>query len=289
MGRIHGPSRSRSISVEVRPRVSGYVAAVRFKEGAIVRQGRSAVPDRSAAVPGRSRSPARGAGARPRHRPARRVASCRAPSACARENAMSQEEHDRRAAFAEEVDRAGRRRRGRAARRGAQPRVHARDLADRRPGQPRARHRRQPRVERARRGDAADDRRLARPDSRALRRRRAHLPPLHATARSAGKRNAADASLPIRMALANDQGFPREGVLDFLDNQLDPAERHDSRARGVSQPDGALTPGLFVRLRVAGSGTSQRAARSRTAPSAPISTRSSCWSSAPTTRSSTAP
>jgi multidrug efflux system membrane fusion protein len=59
---------------------------------------------------------------------------------------------------------------------------------------------------------------------------------------------------PIHMALSSDQDFPREGRLTFLDNQLDP-ETGTIRGRAVFRnPDGALTPGLFVRLRLAGSG-----------------------------------
>ena len=61
--------------------------------------------------------------------------------------------------------------------------------------------------------------------------------------------------LPIRMALANEEGFPREGRLDFLDNQLDGATG-TIRGRAVFRnTDGLLTPGLFVRLRVAGTGS----------------------------------
>jgi membrane fusion protein, multidrug efflux system len=58
--------------------------------------------------------------------------------------------------------------------------------------------------------------------------------------------------LPIRMALANDENFPRLGHLDFLDNQLDNATG-TIRGRAVFRnTDGQLTPGLFVRLRLAG-------------------------------------
>jgi multidrug efflux system membrane fusion protein len=58
--------------------------------------------------------------------------------------------------------------------------------------------------------------------------------------------------LPIRMALSNEDGFPRAGHLDFLDNQLD-GTRGTIRARAVFRnTDGQLTPGLFVRLRLAG-------------------------------------
>jgi multidrug efflux system membrane fusion protein len=59
---------------------------------------------------------------------------------------------------------------------------------------------------------------------------------------------------PIRMALASDDGFPREGRLDFVDNQLNPATG-TIRGRAVfANPKGELTPGLFVRLRLSGGG-----------------------------------
>ena len=57
------------------------------------------------------------------------------------------------------------------------------------------------------------------------------------------------------MALANEDGYPRTGTLDFLDNQLDGATG-TIRGRAVFRnTDGQLTPGLFVRLRLAGSGS----------------------------------
>jgi RND family efflux transporter MFP subunit len=61
----------------------------------------------------------------------------------------------------------------------------------------------------------------------------------------------------IRMALANEEGYPHEGQLDFIDNQLD-GSTGTIRGRAVFRnPDGLLTPGLFVRLRLAGGGTSR--------------------------------
>ena len=59
-------------------------------------------------------------------------------------------------------------------------------------------------------------------------------------------------SLPIRMAIAGDEEFRREGTLHFLDNQLDPATG-TIRVRALfDNADGSLTPGLFVRLRMPG-------------------------------------
>ena len=63
---------------------------------------------------------------------------------------------------------------------------------------------------------------------------------------------AARSSRPIRMALAGDDSFGREGRLHFLDNQLDPATG-TIRVRAIfDNKDGALTPGLFVRLQMPG-------------------------------------
>jgi multidrug efflux system membrane fusion protein len=54
----------------------------------------------------------------------------------------------------------------------------------------------------------------------------------------------------IRMALAGEQDFPRAGRLQFLDNQLD-AATGTIRVRALfTNRDGALTPGLFVRMRL---------------------------------------
>jgi multidrug efflux system membrane fusion protein len=59
-------------------------------------------------------------------------------------------------------------------------------------------------------------------------------------------------SLRIGMALADEQAFPHEGTLQFLDNQLDPATG-TIRGRAVfDNRDHRLTPGLFVRLRLPG-------------------------------------
>jgi membrane fusion protein, multidrug efflux system len=59
------------------------------------------------------------------------------------------------------------------------------------------------------------------------------------------------------MALSTDAGFPHLGHLDFLDNQVD-GGTGTIRARAIFRnADGMLTPGLFVRLRLAGTGTYQ--------------------------------
>jgi multidrug efflux system membrane fusion protein len=62
----------------------------------------------------------------------------------------------------------------------------------------------------------------------------------------------AKGDLPIQMALADEQTFPHEGTLQFLDNQLDPSTG-TIRGRAIFRNgDRRLTPGLFVRLRLPG-------------------------------------
>ena len=70
---------------------------------------------------------------------------------------------------------------------------------------------------------------------------------------SEGKRaSARQSGLPTQMALAGEQQFPHQGKMNFLDNQIDP-DTGTIRARAVfTNPDGDLTPGLFVRLRLPG-------------------------------------
>jgi multidrug efflux system membrane fusion protein len=64
---------------------------------------------------------------------------------------------------------------------------------------------------------------------------------------------------PVLVGLADEQGFPHEGRMDFVDNQLDPATG-TIRARAVLDnpyPRGGrpFTPGLFARIKLLGSGT----------------------------------
>jgi multidrug efflux system membrane fusion protein len=57
-------------------------------------------------------------------------------------------------------------------------------------------------------------------------------------------------AVPVRIALANEQGFPREGRLQFVDNQLD-TRAGSIRMRAVfDNADGTLAPGLFARVQL---------------------------------------
>jgi RND family efflux transporter MFP subunit len=70
-------------------------------------------------------------------------------------------------------------------------------------------------------------------------------------ARSAGT-NWRNARLPVYLGLANESGFPHEGRLDFVDNQVDP-NTGTIRTRAVfSNRSRALTPGLFARVKLVG-------------------------------------
>ena len=56
----------------------------------------------------------------------------------------------------------------------------------------------------------------------------------------------------VRMGLADEAGFPHEGKVDFVDNQLNP-QTGSIRMRAVfDNARGEFTPGLFARLQLAG-------------------------------------
>ncbi len=75
-----------------------------------------------------------------------------------------------------------------------------------------------------------------------------------AMARAGTRPSSRDAQNPVRVGLANEVGFPHEGHMDFLDNALDPATG-TIRARAVlANPGGVFTPGLFARVQLLGSG-----------------------------------
>ncbi len=73
-----------------------------------------------------------------------------------------------------------------------------------------------------------------------------------ALARAGDRESSRDAANPVRVGLANEDGFPHEGKVDFVDNALDPASG-TIRARAiVPNPDGVFTTGLFARVRLLG-------------------------------------
>ncbi len=74
--------------------------------------------------------------------------------------------------------------------------------------------------------------------------------------RDEGKRKSArDAPIPAFVELSNETDFPHEGYIDFVDNKLDPTTG-TQRARGVFKSwNPLLSPGFFVRMRVPGAGS----------------------------------
>jgi RND family efflux transporter MFP subunit len=58
-------------------------------------------------------------------------------------------------------------------------------------------------------------------------------------------------SVPVSLGLASEEGFPHQGTISFVDNQVNP-KTGTLRVRGVfPNQDGSLTPGFFARVRVA--------------------------------------
>jgi multidrug efflux system membrane fusion protein len=72
-------------------------------------------------------------------------------------------------------------------------------------------------------------------------------------ARTGERPSSRDAPNPVRVGLANEEGFPHEGVMDFVDNQVN-GQTGTIRARAVLQnKDGLYIPGLFARVQLLGS------------------------------------
>jgi multidrug efflux system membrane fusion protein len=60
------------------------------------------------------------------------------------------------------------------------------------------------------------------------------------------------AATPVFMGLIDEQGYPHEGRLDFIDNQVD-TQSGTIRGRAVfDNADGRFTPGLFTRIKLVG-------------------------------------
>jgi multidrug efflux system membrane fusion protein len=57
-------------------------------------------------------------------------------------------------------------------------------------------------------------------------------------------------AIKVQVGLANEQGYPHAGKLDFVDNQIDPQAGSVRMRAVVDNRDGLLTPGLFAKVRV---------------------------------------
>jgi RND family efflux transporter MFP subunit len=58
---------------------------------------------------------------------------------------------------------------------------------------------------------------------------------------------------PVRVGLANEDGYPHQGSMVFVDNALDPATGTIHSRALLDNHDGTFTPGLFARIRLPGS------------------------------------
>ncbi len=59
-----------------------------------------------------------------------------------------------------------------------------------------------------------------------------------------------DGGYPVSLGLANEEGFPHQGTINFVDNQVNP-KTGTIRLRGVfPNKDQVLSPGLFARVRM---------------------------------------
>src|SRR5690606_21216052 len=56
----------------------------------------------------------------------------------------------------------------------------------------------------------------------------------------------------VQMGLSNEQGFPRDGELVSIDNQLDTASGTIRLRAMFSNADDTLVPGLYARIRLGG-------------------------------------
>jgi multidrug efflux system membrane fusion protein len=58
------------------------------------------------------------------------------------------------------------------------------------------------------------------------------------------------ASSPVFMGLVGEQGYPHQGRLDFIDNQVDPRSSTIHARAVFDNKDGHFTPGLFARIKL---------------------------------------
>ena len=67
-----------------------------------------------------------------------------------------------------------------------------------------------------------------------------------------GARSHQGRPVTVKVGLANETGFPHEGKLEFVDNQLDPQTGSVRMRATFANADHALVPGLFARVRLDG-------------------------------------
>ncbi|MEL6214515.1 MAG: efflux RND transporter periplasmic adaptor subunit [Pseudomonadota bacterium] len=76
-----------------------------------------------------------------------------------------------------------------------------------------------------------------------------------AQARSGERPSSRDARNPVQVGLASDTDYPYRGEMNFVDNQVDAGTGTIQGRAELPNPDGFLIPGLFARVRLLGSGS----------------------------------
>jgi RND family efflux transporter MFP subunit len=71
-------------------------------------------------------------------------------------------------------------------------------------------------------------------------------------ARRGERPSSRDVANPVLMALANEDGYPHRGEMTFVDNQVDPRTGTIRARASFANKDGYLTPGLFARVKLLG-------------------------------------
>jgi RND family efflux transporter MFP subunit len=71
-------------------------------------------------------------------------------------------------------------------------------------------------------------------------------------ARRGERGSSRDTANPVLMALANEDGYPHRGSMVFVDNQVDPRTGTIRARAAFDNKDAALTPGLFARVKLLG-------------------------------------
>ena len=233
-------------SVDVRPRVTGYVTALGFKDGQEVTKGQVLFVIDPAPLRG-------GVRRRPRRRPPTPTprsptprSSWRRSQALLAARATSQQDVDTRQAAAHTAAADVAAAAGRRAHRGAEPRLHPRHRADLRPCLRRQGDARQP-------GDpgchGADQHRQPRSDPLPLHRAGVGVPEVQAPEHHRRR----PARRPVQIRLQDEADYRWPGKLAFVDNAFDTSSGVISAYALVDNPGDFLTPGMFGHMRLLGS------------------------------------
>lgn len=74
-------------------------------------------------------------------------------------------------------------------------------------------------------------------------------------ARRGERPSSRDAANPVKMGLANEDGYPHSGKMVFVDNRVDPRTGTIRARAAFDNKDGYFTPGLFARVKLFGHNT----------------------------------